>query len=150
MQMQSTYPPRNRLWRRGCGFAFGLLLWFGLAHASGMPLNGAWGEVSPGDTPQSVLEAYRADHLKSFDPSILQQFPRSQLGTWVVIAAQPPWDNEERVLTIYPPRPGAIQVITGDQRHVLAMDDFSAPVHGYGRLAWRIPSTLPASAPILL
>lgn len=150
MQKRSTNPPRDRLWRRGCGFVFALLLWFGLAHAASMPLNGAWSEVSPGDTPQTVLQAYRAGQLKSFDPSMLQQFPRSKLGSWVVIAAQPPWVNDERVLTIYPPRPGAIKVIDGAQTHVLAIDDFSAPSHGYGRLAWRIPSTLPASAPILL
>ncbi len=143
-------PPRDRLWRRGCGFAFGLLLWLGVAHAAGMPLNGAWGEASPGDTPQSVLEAYRAGHLKSFDPSMLQQFPRNKLGSWVVLAAQPPWDNEERVLTVYPPPMGAISVIDGGQADMLAVDDFSAPVHGHGRLAWRIPSTQPASAPILL
>ena len=151
MEQRITLPPRDRLWRRGCGFAFGLLLlWFGAAHASGMALNGAWGEVHPGDTPQSVLDAYRAGHLKSFDPSMLQQFPRNQLGSWVVIAAQPPWDNEERVLTIYPPPLGAISVNNGGQDDALAIDNFSAAIHGHGRLAWRIPSTQAASAPILL
>lgn len=150
MEKQLTLPPRDCLWRRRCGFVFGLLLWLGVAHASGLPLNGAWGEASPGDTPQSVLKAYREGQLRSFDPSMLQQFPRGGLGSWVVIAAQPPWDNEERVLTIYPPPLGAISVIDGRQTHVLAIDDFDTPVHGHGRLAWRIPSSLPASAPILL
>ena len=126
------------------------MVWLGAVHAGGLPLNGAWQEVSPGDTPQGVLEAYRAGRLKSFDPSRLEQFPRNRLGSWVVIAAQPPWDDEERVLTVYPAPMGAISVIDGSQTHVLAMDDFSAAVHGHGRLAWRISATQPASAPILL
>ena len=151
MEKQITSPPRDRLWRRAGGFAFALLFcWLGVAHAAGMPLNGAWGEVGPGDTPQSVLEAYRSGHLNSFDPSMLQQFPRSKRGNWVVIVAQPPWDNEERVLTVYPPPMGTISVTDGGQKHALAIDDFSAPLHGHGRLAWRVPATLPASAPILL
>src|SRR6185312_11043356 len=151
MEKQITSPPRDRLWRRAGGFVFALLFcWLGVAHAAGMPLNGAWGEVGPGDTPQSVLEAYRSGHLNSFDPSMLQQFPRSKRGNWVVIVAQPPWDNEERVLTVYPPPMGTISVTDGGQKHALAIDDFSAPLHGHGRLAWRVPATLPASAPILL
>ena len=136
---------------RCCSVLLGLLmLSLGAVHASSLPLNGAWQQVSPGDTPQSVLEAYRAGRFKSFDPSRLEQFPRSRLGNWVVIAAQPPWDDGERVLTVYPAPMGAIGVIDGSQTHVLAMDDFSAVLHGHGRLAWRITSTRPASAPILL
>ncbi len=151
MQKQITSPPIQRRWRRGCGYVLSLLLlWFGVAHAAGMPLNGAWQEVSPGDTAQSVLEAYRAGRLKSFDPSMLQQFPRSSLGSWVVLAAQPPWDNEERVLTVYPAPMSAISVLDDSQTHVLAMDDFSAAAHGHGRLAWRISPTQPASKPIVL
>ncbi len=151
MEKQVTTPPLHQRLRRQCTVVLGLLmLWLGAAHAAGMPLNGAWQEVSAGDTPQSVLEAYRAGRLRSFDPTILQQFPRSDLGTWVVIAAQPPWDNEERVMTIYPPPMGAISVIDGGQTHSLAIDDFSSDVHGHGRLAWRVPTAWSASAPILL
>jgi diguanylate cyclase (GGDEF)-like protein len=146
-----TWPPIHRRRRRGCGHVFGLLLLcFGLAHASGMPLNGGWHEVSPGDTPQQVLDAYRTGRLKTFDPSMLKQFPHSALGTWVVIAAQPPWDNEERVLTIFPAPMGTVTVVDGDRTHALSMDDFSAVAHGHGRLAWRIPPTRPASSLILL
>ena len=134
-----------------CGVVLGLLLLgLGAVHAAGLPLNGAWQEVSAGDTPQSVLEAYRAGRLKSFDPSRLEQFPRSRLGSWVVLAAQPPWDNEERVLSVYPAPMGTISVIDGSQSHVLAMDDFSTGLHGHGRLAWRISPTHAASTPILL
>ncbi|MEO7051845.1 MAG: diguanylate cyclase [Rhodanobacter sp.] len=151
MEQQSTSSSLHQRLRRGCGVVLGLLmLWLGAAHASGLPLNGAWQEVSPGDTPQSVLEAYRSSRLKSFDPSRLEQFPRSRLGSWVVIAAQPPWDNEERVLTVYPAPMGAISVIDDGQTQVLAMDDFSATIHGHGRLAWRMDSSRPASTPILL
>ncbi|MEO8777887.1 MAG: diguanylate cyclase [Rhodanobacter sp.] len=151
VEKESTSSSLHRRLRRGGGVVLGLLmLWLGAVHASGLPLNGAWQEVSPGDTPQSVLEAYRAGQLKSFDPSTLERFPRSRLGSWVVIAAQPPWDNEERVLTVYPAPMGAVSVIDGGQTHVLAMGDFSAVLHGHGRLAWRITSTRPASTPILL
>ncbi|MDQ6646231.1 MAG: hypothetical protein M3Y93_03220, partial [Pseudomonadota bacterium] len=57
---------RRRWWS---GLAL-LLLWFGVsvAHAASSPLNGAWREVRPHDTPKIVLEDYRAGLLKSFDP----------------------------------------------------------------------------------
>ncbi|MEO8808772.1 MAG: diguanylate cyclase [Rhodanobacter sp.] len=127
-----------------------LLLCLGTAHAVGLPLNGAWREVRPGDTPQSVLQDFRAGKMNSFDPSMLQQFPRTSLGCWVVVAALPPWDDEERILSIYPAPLGAVGVIDGSQTHTLSADDFSAPAHGHGRLAWRIPPDHAASAPILL
>ncbi|HEY0199927.1 MAG TPA: hypothetical protein VGC19_15550 [Rhodanobacter sp.] len=78
------------------------LLWLGAAHAS-FPLNDAWREVRAGDTPQSGLDEYNAGQLKSFDPSMLQRFPRSASGSWAVITPQPPWDHGARILTIYPP-----------------------------------------------
>jgi len=81
---------------------------------------------------------------------MLGQFSGGKLGTWVVIAAQPPWVNDEQVLTIYPAPMGAVAVVDGGQTHMLSMDDFSAAIHGHGRLAWRIPSTRTASEPILL
>ncbi len=125
------------------------LLAAGATHAS-MPLNGAWREAHIGDTTQVVLDEYRAGSLRSFDPSLLQRFPRSGAGSWVVIAAQPPWDNTERILTMYPPPMGTVTVYGAGQTQSLALDDFSAPAHGHGRLAWLVPSTMQASAPILL
>lgn len=149
MSIIKLTPVRPR--RLGYGLALAVLwLWLGAVHATSMPLNGAWSEVRIGDTAQSVMNDYKAGHLKSFDPSMLHQFPRDERGTWVVIAAQPPWDNGERVLTIYPPTLGAISVIDGEQLHHLAMDDFGSSEHGHGRLVWRIPTTQAASAPILL
>ena len=127
-----------------------LLLGIGAAHADGMPLNGAWQEVVAGDTPQGVMDAYHAGRMKSFDPSMLQRFPRNELGSWVVIAAQPPWNNEDRVLTVYPAPMGAISVFDRGRVHQLAMTDFRSGDHGHGRLAWRVPADLSASTPILL
>jgi diguanylate cyclase (GGDEF)-like protein len=126
------------------------LVWFGVAHAS-FPLNGAWREVRANDTPQAVLDEYAAGHLKSFDPSMLQRFPRSTTGSWVVIVPQPPWDNNERILTIYPPVLGNVNVYGPDHMpQLVAMDDFSPGLHGHGRLAWQVPATQPGSTPILL
>src|SRR5487761_1000398 len=105
MQMRKliTLPGSDRRWRSWFGLVLSLP-WLGLGavHAA-TPLNGAWREVRANDTAQVVLAEYRAGQLKSFDPSLLQRFPRSTAGSWVVIASPPPWDNGERVLTIYPP-----------------------------------------------
>ena len=148
MKRLITAPTAGRHRRSWVGFVLGLL-WLGMAHAS-MPLNGAWREARAGDTPKIVLDEYRADLLKSFDPSLLQRFPPSSMGSWVVIAPQPPWDNDERVLTIYPTTLGTVTVYEHDQTHTLALTDFSAPAHGHGRLAWPVPATQAGSAPILL
>ena len=143
-----TAPGRiKRLW---VVFVLCLFLAFiGPTHASAQ-LNGAWRAMSPGDTPQTVMQDYRGGQLKSFDPSVLQRFPVSALGSWVVIAPVPPWDNNERVLTIYPPPLGTVTVYGQDQTTPLALDDFSVATHGHGRLAWRVPLAQAASSPILL
>jgi diguanylate cyclase (GGDEF)-like protein len=125
------------------------LLWLGLAHAA-TPLNGAWRGVHAGDTPQAVLDEYHSGLLQSFNPSMLERFPHGAKGSWVVIAPQPPWDNNARELTIYPPPLGAVTVYVHDQPQTLALDDFSAATHGHGRLAWRVPAEQAASEPILL
>jgi diguanylate cyclase (GGDEF)-like protein len=145
-----TTPTSIRSRRSWCGFVLGLLwLGLGVAHAA-TPLNGAWREARSGDTPQTVLDEYRAGLLKSFDPSLLQRFPQNGTGSWVVITPQPPWDNTPRVLTIYPPTLGAVTAFGDNQPQTLALDDFSASIHGHGRLAWQLPSGVAASTPILL
>ena len=126
-----------------------VLLWVAGAHA-GTPMNGAWREVRQGDTAQTVMADYRAGLLHSFDPSMLQRFPVAGLGSWVVLAPQPPWDNDERVLTIYPPPMDSVTVFTPERTQSLALDDFKQADHGHGRLAWRVPASLAASSPILL
>jgi diguanylate cyclase (GGDEF)-like protein len=148
MERLVTVPTSGRLWRSWIGFVFGLL-WLGLAHAA-TPLNGAWREIRAGDTPQTVMNEYRNGLLQSFNPSLLERFPHSAQGSWVVIAPQPPWDNSERVLTVYPPPLGAVTVYANDKTLTLALDDFSAPTHGHGRLAWHVPIEQAASTPILL
>ncbi|MGH8156837.1 MAG: sensor domain-containing diguanylate cyclase [Rhodanobacter sp.] len=148
MERLVTIRISGRHWRPWTGLVLGLL-WLGLAHAA-TPLNGAWREVSVGDTPQIVLDEYHNGLLQSFNPSLLERFPHGAKGSWVVIAPQPPWDNRERVLTIYPPPLGAVTVYGHDQPQTLALDDFSAPTHGHGRLAWRLPADQAASEPILL
>jgi len=148
MERLITVPTSGRHWRPWLGFVLGLL-WLGVAHAS-TPLNGAWREVRANDTPQIVLDNYRAGQLKSFNPFQLQAFSRNALGSWVVLAPQPPWDEGERVLTIYPPPQGKVTVYGSGQPQVLALDDFNATIHGHGRLAWRVPVTQAASTPILL
>ncbi|GGY22893.1 hypothetical protein GCM10008098_15340 [Rhodanobacter panaciterrae] len=150
MKRLIALPGPDRRRRSWLGIALGLLwLGMGVAHAAA-PLNGAWREVRTNDTAQIVLSEYRAGLLKSFDPSLLQRFPRSDTGSWVVIAAQPPWDNSERVLTIYPPPLSTVTVFAQGETQSLALDDFSAPAHGHGQLAFRVPLTMPASTPILL
>ena len=149
MQRLVTVPTPGRHWRPWWGIVL-CLLWLGAAHASISPLNGAWREVRANDTPQIVLDEYHAGLLKSFDPSILQRFPRLALGSWVVVVPQPPWDQDERVLTIYPPPPGTVTVYGPEGSQPLALDDFNASINGHGRLAWRVPAIQRASAPMLL
>lgn len=153
MERLVTVPSAGRHTRPWHGFVGSLLLLLCLgpiyAHAAS-PLNGAWREARADDTPQTVLAEYHAGALKSFDPSLMQRFSRGSLGSWVVIAAQPPWDNNERVLTIYPSTLGTVTVYGPGGPQTLALDDFSAPSHGHGRLAWQVPISMAASTPILL
>ena len=114
-------------------------------------LTGAAREVMPGDTPQSVLDAYHRGELASFDPNLLQRFSRRGLGTWVVLQPQPPLVNEERVLSIYPPPLAPVTLFNVDGSSLtMSLDDFLASAHGNGRLAYRITADTPASSPILL
>ncbi len=96
------------------------------------------------------MAEYQAGQLKSFEPALLHSFPRNTDGSWVVLAPQPPWNNTERVLTIYPAPLGDVTVYADGQSETLAMDDFNAGLHGHGRLVWRVPSGMAGSAPFLL
>ena len=129
-----------------------LLLWLCLASVqAAMPLDGGWREVRPGDTPALVLEQFRQGQLAAFDPSLLHSFPREGLGSWVVLRPQPPWVDEERVLTIYPPALGTITVYDmHGPVSTLALDEAGEVSLGHGRLAFRYPANVPASTPILL
>ena len=128
------------------------LLWLSMLHAStGGPLRGAWREAIRGDTPSQIMDAFRHGGLKPFNPSMLQLFPRDALGSWVVLQPEPPDTNEERVLSIYPAPMGSITLLDGKgPPRTLALDDFSAPLHGHGRLAFRLTVDRGQAAPILL
>jgi diguanylate cyclase (GGDEF)-like protein len=81
----------------------------------------------------------------------LQTFPRDAMGSWVVLQPEPPDTDDERVLSIYPAPMGSITLFdpTGTFR-TLALDDFTAPLHGHGRLAFRLTVNRGQAAPILL
>jgi diguanylate cyclase (GGDEF)-like protein len=150
---------RDRLWKRWrarrwliAALPLIWLLWFSLLHAgTAAPLRGAWREVARGDTPTQILSAFRHGVLKSFDPSTLQWFPRDELGSWVVLQPEPSNAHEDRVLSIYPAPMGSITLIDGqDPPRILALDDFTAPLHGHGRLAFRLTVGQGQTWPILL
>jgi diguanylate cyclase (GGDEF)-like protein len=128
------------------------LLWLSLVHAStGEKLRGAWREVARGDAPTQILNAFKHGALKSFNPSLLQRFPRDTLGSWVVLEPTQPESGQDRVLSIYPAPMGSI-TLYGDNGPIrtLALDDFTAPLHGHGRLAFRLTSDSDGAKPILL
>ena len=128
------------------------LLWFSLLHAStGNALRGAWREVTRGDTPTQILGAFKHGALKSFNPTMLQLFPRDALGSWVVLQPEPSNTDEERVLSIYPAPMGSITLFDAKGgSHTLALDDFATPLHGHGRLAFRLTVDRGQAAPVLL
>lgn len=126
------------------------LCWVGYVHAA-TGLAGAWRDVREGDTPEQVLADFRAGTLTPFDPATLNRFPKGEHGTWVVITPQPPWVEEQRVLSIYPAPLSKVTFYDQNRPSVsLSADDFSARLHGHGRLAFAIDKDLPASAPLLL
>lgn len=128
------------------------LLWLSLVQAgTDTPLRGAWREVTQGDTPASVIAAFRQGALKPFVPSILQRFPRDGRGSWVVLQPLLVDGSNEQVLSVYPAPIGAITFYGEDgPPHTYALNDASASLHGHGRLALRIPEEGSASEPILL
>ncbi|WP_240669118.1 GGDEF domain-containing protein [Dyella sp. M7H15-1] len=128
------------------------LFWFSLLHASTCsPLRGAWREVTRGDSPAQILDAFRHGAFKTFDPSMLQLFPRDALGSWVVLQPALPGNHEECVLSIYPAPMGSITLFDNKGLpRALALDDFTTSLHGHGRLAFRLAVDRGQTAPILL
>ena len=115
------------------------------------PLAGAWRDVRDGDTPAKVMEDFRQGQMNRFAPDLLLRLPQGARGSWVVLDPQPPWVQEERVLSIYPPPLGTVTLYDHNRPTVsLAMDDFQAAIHGHGRLAFLLGRELPAAAPLLL
>ncbi|HUB90059.1 MAG TPA: diguanylate cyclase, partial [Dyella sp.] len=129
------------------------LLWFSqvTAGAKQMHLYGAWHEATQGDTPAAIMAAFRQGALRPFDPALLQRFPRSGRGSWVVLQPETNGPGGKRVLSIYPAPLGSI-TLYGEQGpiHTYAMDDFGDAFHGHGRLALRLDIGNAHSQPILL
>lgn len=145
-------PQRSALWplraaRLLCALA---MLCSGVLQAA-TPLAGAWRDVRDGDTPAKVMEDFRQGQMNRFAPNLLLRLPQGARGSWVVLDPQPPWVQEERVLSIYPPPLGTVTLYDHNRPTVsLAMDDFQAAIHGHGRLAFLLGREVPASAPLLL
>lgn len=136
-------------WRRGWRkVAWLLAALLGPCHAADT-LQGAWRKVQDGDTAQTVLAAYRHGDFHRFDPSMLERLPQD--GGWVVLQAAQPWIDVERQLSVYPPPMGKITLYDANgPTQANALNDFSAAMHGHGRVTFRIGAEVPASQPLLL
>lgn len=122
-----------------------------LAGAKNTPLRGSWREVARSDTPASILAAFRAGALQTFNPDLLHRFPHDTLGSWVVLQPEAADVDEERVLSIYPAPLGTVTLYDKQGPvHAYAMNDAGEALHGHGRLAIRLPVGSSLSAPILL
>ena len=134
------------------GLTLGFTLWLSLVYANAdAPLRGAWREAHRGDTPAQILDAYQHGNLAAFNPAMLQRFPRDEMGSWIVLQPVPPGAGEERVLSIYPAPLGSITLYDNDAPvRTLALDDFTTPIHGHGRLAFRMGLDNQGATPILL
>jgi diguanylate cyclase (GGDEF)-like protein len=114
-------------------------------------LAGNWREAVPGDVPANVLREFDTRPLASFDPARMQVFPNAAGGSWVILRTLPPWTSGNRVLSIRTPGLGAVTLY--DEHGPIAstsLDDFGPALHGHGRLIFDIPSSIPASRPLLL
>lgn len=136
-------------WRRALGIVLLLLVPWRPVLAS--PLDAAWREARPGDTPASVWAAYDRGEFHPFDPSVLNRVAGRGQGGWVVLRPLPSPVTEEHALTIYPPPLGTVTLYRrGAAPQRLALDDFDAAVHGHGRLTWRIAADVAPAEPMLL
>ena len=143
-------PGTHRWWRL---LVLGLLLflpWRAMPQSAGQ-LEAAWTAARPGDTPAGVLAAFDRGELHAFDPASMTRILDPGQAAWVVLRPLPSPLAEERALTIEPPPLTPVTLYErGESPRRLALDDFDAPLHGHGRLAWRIPAEAAPSAPILL
>ncbi|WP_233842172.1 diguanylate cyclase [Dyella sp. 2HG41-7] len=128
------------------------MLWFSLVLAgTDLPLRGAWREVTQGDTPASVIAAFRQGDLRAFVPSMLQRFPRDDRGSWVVLQPLPNGRIEDPVLSIYPAPLGSVTLYSEDAPpRSYAVNDQDASLHGHGSLAFHVPVNGDRADPILL
>lgn len=124
-----------------------------LAHAAppGVPLDGVWRMAHANDTPAQVLAQADGRHMTRFNPAQLHAFDRGEHGAWVVLKPHAPGLTGDRVLSIRSTILGRITLYGSDgPLYSTALDDFTAPLHGHGRIAFELPENLPPTAPILL
>lgn len=148
--MSRTHPQSGaRIWR-GC-LVLVLLLFAGSSISAGSGnLKGMWRPVRPGDTPAAVLADAGGNGWTRFDTGRLQTFPRTGLGTWVVLHA-PPGPPVARVLSMPSPPFGRVTLFAADgSSRSTALDDLQTQTHGHGRLAFSLPASRASSEPILL
>lgn len=148
MQRALTTAPRPILW---------VLLAALLLAASGIvcaadPLRGGSRPAQVGDTPQQIVREFSTGQLSTFDPASPTQFVASSRGAWIVLAPQPPYDNRDRVLSIYPPPWGTITPYSASGRPLapLSVVTTAQDVPAHGRLAWHVPVDQAGSVPLLL
>lgn len=143
--------PGTHSWRRLLVLALLLLVPWRAMPQSTAQLEAAWCAARPGDTPAGVLAAFDRGELHAFDPSSMTRILDPGQAAWVVLRPLPSPLVEERALTIEPPPLTPVTLYRrGEPARRLALDDFDAPVHGHGRLVWRIGADAAPSAPILL
>lgn len=138
------------MWRRGLVLALLLLVPWRAMPQSAAAMEAAWCAARPGDTPAGVLAAFDRGDLHAFDPAAMTRILDPGEAAWVVLRPRPSPLAEERALSIDPPPLTPVTLYErGEPARRLALDDFDAPLHGHGRLAWRIPAA-DAAMPILL
>jgi len=139
----------SQAWRRV--LAIVLLLLAPLKAVPASALDGAWREARSGDTPASVWAAYDRGEFHAFDPDLLNRVSRPGQAGWVVLRPPPSAVAEEHALTVYPPPLAPVTLYRhGLPPQRMALDDFDAPMHGHGRLAWRLGADGIPSEPLLL
>lgn len=136
-------------WRRALGAV--LLLFVPLQAVPASTLEAAWREARPGDTPASVWAAYDRGEFHPFEPAVLNRVAGPSQGGWVVLRPAPSPVAEEHALTVYPPPLAPVTLYRrGAAPQRVALDDFDAPVHGHGRLAWQLGADVPPAESLLL
>ncbi|NII09357.1 diguanylate cyclase [Oleiagrimonas sp. C23AA] len=142
---------KQRLWCAAlwCWVLFAPMLAFA-ADATGMI--GHWRPVTLGDTPSKVLTDLSAGRLQPFSPEQMQSFVDSPKGVWVVLQQPPPWTESRQTLSIrsMPFAPVTLYPHDGSAAYTNALNNFSAPEHGFDRVVFRLPADRLGNEPILL
>ncbi len=148
MQQAAITVPRHLWWALLSAL---LLAMSGVVWATDT-LRGGSRPAQVGDTPQQVVQEFATGQLAGFDPALPTQFVAGSEGAWIVLAPQPPFDNRDRVLAIFPPPWSDVTPYAADGRPLatLSITDANQELPAHGRLAWRLPADQAGSTPLLL